>query len=166
MVVARWLAQQAGAGSGTAAPNSLRLPADWLGPPRLGAESLDFGSLMTPYHARGLLPAGHGDTRDQDIISGLFADRYRLTLALPDLPALAPDFVRPWIPANWRVQLAATLTSTTIDFALSRDNPTFFELSNQTWERFTGATTTTLPMLPVPFVSGWWDRLSGGGGGR
>ncbi len=162
--VAQWLAQQstgadpAAAGDAAAAP----LPALWLGPLRLGAETLDYGSLITPYYNRGLMPNSSSDTRDHDVISSLFNDRYRLVLNLPDLRAAVPGFVRPLIPSNWRVQLAATLTSTTIDWALSRDHPTFFELSNQTWQQFTGASTISLPMLPVPFVSGWWNRISGG----
>jgi len=167
-VLAQWLAQQGGAGGGAADPadpadTAAALPPRWLGTPRLGAETLDFGSLVTPYYDRGLMPAGHGDTRDLEMVNRLFGERYRLVLGLPDLRAAAPAFVRPLIPGNWRVQLAATLTSTSIDLALSRDNPTFFELSNQTWERFTGATTISFPMLPVPVVNDWWNRFSGGG---
>jgi len=118
-----------------------------------------------PYFERGLLPNMHGDTRDVPIMGQLFTERYRFVSLLPDLRAMAPSFAREWIPSEWRVRLAETLTSTTIDFALSHDHPTVIDLSNQSWERFTGATTWSLPMLPVPFVSDWWDQLSGGGRG-
>ncbi len=165
LFVARWLARHGAAGGlgDPAGDLGAPLPPTWLGTPRLGAETLDFGSLLTPYFDRGVLPAGHGDTRDLDVVNGLFSDRYRLVLHLPDLRAAAPGFVRPLIPADWRVKLAATLTSTTVDWALSHDHPTYFELSNQTWERFTGARTISLPMVPVPLLNDWWNRFSGGG---
>jgi len=164
--VAQWLATH-GEDATTSAPDpqvsAEPVPNTWLGPPRLGAETLDFGSLITPYYMRGLMPETHGDTRDLDVISSLFSERYRLVLRLPDLRAMAPGFARPWIPSDWRTKLAATMTSTTVDWALSHDHPTFFDLSNQAFERFTGATTYSLPMLPVPVLNDWWNRFSGGG---
>jgi hypothetical protein len=161
---AQWLATHgAGASFSADADTAEPVPNLWLGPPRLGAETLDFGSLLTPYYDRGLMPSTQGDTRDIDVISSLFSQRYRLVLRLPDLRAMAPDFARSWIPADWRVLLAATMTSTTVDWALSHDHPTFFDLSNQAFERFTGATTYSAPMLPVPVLNDWWNRFSGGG---
>lgn len=158
---ADWLAQQQiGAGGGT----NGTVPMRWLEPPSLlGAETLDMGSLYTPYHQRNLFPGAGLALRDTPIIDSLFADRLRFVSLLPEVRDVVPSFARPWIPTNWRVGLAATLTSTTIDWALSNDQPNFFELSNRSFERFTGATTYSTPMLPVPVLNGLWNRFTGGG---
>lgn len=163
---ADWLAQQQqlGAGGAGGIGATRGVPLRWLEPPSLlGAETLDVGSLYTPYHQRNLFPGGGLAVRDAPVIDSLFADRFRFVSLLPEVRDIVPSFARPWIPANWRVGLAATLTSTTVDWALSRDHPNFFDLSNRSFEQFTGATTYSTPMLPVPVLNGLWNRFSGGG---
>ena len=167
MAFERWFAQQVAAGPGATAdpagdevpPVSQPLPRDWLRPSLLGAERVDFGSLITPYYDRGLMPGGASDTRDLGVISQLFSDRYLLVQRLPDIGPV----VSPFLGSEWRLRLAETLTSTTIDFALGGDNPTVLDLSNQAWERMTGATTYSTPMVKVPLLNDWWNRASGGG---
>jgi Domain of unknown function (DUF4157) len=154
-----WLAQQAAATS-----PQVGVPLTWREPvSRLGAETLDVGSLYVPYHQRNLFPGGGLALRDSPVIESLFAERYRFVQLLPEVRDIVPGFARSWIPGNWRVSLAATLTSTTVDWALSGQHPNFFELSNQAFERFTGATTYSTPMLTVPVVSDLWNRFSSGG---
>jgi hypothetical protein len=155
---ADWLAQQQHMGAGGSVP--LR----WLEPHSLlGAEKLDVGSLYTPYHDRNLFPGGGLALRDTPLIDSLFTERLHFVSMLPDVRNFVPSFARPWIPSNWRVDLAATLTSTTIDWALSNDAPNFFDISNRSFERFTGATTYSTPMLKVPVLNGLWNRFTGGG---
>lgn len=158
------------ADGGSAAPatpaRTIPLPSDWLGTSRLGAETLDFGSLLTPYFDRRIQPNTFGDTRDIGVISQIFADRYALVSRLPDVHLFVPRFARSWIPTTWRVDLASALTSTTVDWALSGQHPTVFDVSNRSWERFTGATTYSTPMVKVPYLSNWWDQLSSGTPGR
>jgi hypothetical protein len=154
-----WLAQQAAATSPQAG-----VPLTWREPvSRIGAETLDVGSLYVPYHQRNLFPGGGLALRDTPVIDSLFAERYRFVQLLPEVRDIVPGFARSWIPGNWRVGLAATLTSTTVDWALSRDHPNFFDLSNRAFERFTGATTYSTPMLTVPVLSDLWNRFSSGG---
>ena len=157
---ANWMAQQhADAGGATAS-----VPQRWLEPRSLlGAEKLDVGSLYTPYHQRNLFPGGGLALRDAPVIDGLFTDRLHFVSMLPDVRNIVPSFARTWIPDSWRVDLAATLTKTTIDWAMSGDTPNFFELSNRSFERFTGATTYSTPMLSVPVLNGLWNRFTGGG---
>jgi hypothetical protein len=170
MAFERWMAQQVGAGPGaTAAPSSAAvapalqpLPTAWFRPSLLGAERVDFGSLITPYYDRGLMPGAVGDTRDLGVVSQLFGERYQLVQRLPDIGPV----VRPFLGSEWRLRLAETLTSTTIDFALSGDHPSVFDVSNRTWENTTGATTYSLPMVKVPLLNDWWNRATGGSGGR
>jgi len=169
MAFQRWLAQQVGKGpastadadpdAGTAPAPQEPLPMAWLKPSLLGAERVDFGSLITPYYDRGLMPGGAADTRDLGVISQIFGDRYQLVSRLPDIGPV----LRPFLGSEWRLRLSETLTSTTIDFALSGDHPTVFDLSNQAWERMTGAATYTTPMVKVPLLNDWWNRASGGG---
>jgi len=155
---ADWLAQQQQATAGGSVP--LR----WLEPRSLlGAERLDVGSLYTPYHDRNLFPGGGLALRDAPLIDSLFTDRLHFVSMLPEVRNFVPSFARSWIPSNWRVDLAATLTSTTIDWALSNDAPNFFEISNRSFERFTGATTYSTPMLKVPVLNSLWNRFTGGG---
>lgn len=155
---ADWLAQQQQATAGGGVP--LR----WLEPRSLlGAEKLDVGSLYTPYHDRNLFPGGGLALRDTPLIDSLFTDRLHFVSMLPEVRNFVPSFARAWIPSNWRVDLAATLTSTTIDWALSNDAPNFFEISNRSFERFTGATTYSTPMLKVPVLNSLWNRFTGGG---
>ncbi len=159
---AQWMAQQP-MGPGISAPGN-GVPLRWLEPPSLlGAETLDVGSLYTPYHQRNLFPGGGLALRDTPVIDSLFNDRLHFVSLLPEVRDIVPSFARSWIPSNWRVGLAATLTSTTVDWALSHDQPNFFELSNQSFERFTGATTYSTPMLTVPVLNGLWNRFTGGG---
>lgn len=170
MAFERWMAQQVAAGPGATAdpageavaPSLQPLPLGWFRPSLLGAERVDFGSLITPYYDRGLMPGSAGDTRDIGVISTLFGDRYQLVQHLPDIGPV----VRPFLGSEWRLRLAETLTSTTIDFALSGDHLSVFDLSNQAWEHMTGATTYSLPMVKVPLLNDWWNRATGGGGGR
>lgn len=156
---ADWLAQQqqqATAGGS--------VPLRWLEPRSLlGAEKLDVGSLYTPYHDRNLFPGGGLALRDTPLIDRLFTDRLHFVSMLPEVRHFVPSFARSWIPSNWRVDMAATLTSTTIDWALSNDAPNFFEISNRGFERFTGATTYSTPMLKVPVLNSLWNRFTGGG---
>ena len=160
MAFERWLAQQAAGGStATESPGLQPLPTAWLRPSLLGAERTDFGSLITPYYDRGLMPGGAADTRDLGVITQLFNERYQLVRHFPDVGPV----VRPFLGADWRVRLAETLTATSVDFALSGDHPTTFELSNRSWERMTGATTYSTPMFKVPLVNDWWNRVSGSG---
>lgn len=160
---AQWLAQQSAGGAKDDADTGATVPQPWLKPPEVGGDPPDFSKLITPYYQRGIIPGGSGDTRDLDVIRQLYAERYQLTLGLPDLRALAAAPIRSLIPLNWRASLAETLTSTTIDNALKRDHPTFIELSNQTFDRETGATTVLLPKINVPYVNDWWNKFSGGG---
>ena len=160
---AQWLAQQSAGGAKDDADTGATVPQPWLKPPEVGGDQPDFSKLITPYYQRGIIPGGSGDTRDLDVIRQLYAERYQLTLGLPDLRALAAAPIRSLIPLNWRASLAETLTSTTIDNALKRDHPTFIELSNQTFDRETGATTVLLPKINVPYVNDWWNKFSGGG---
>ena len=160
---AQWMAQQQVLGAGGAGATG-SVPLRWFEPPSLlGTETLDVGSLYTPYHQRKLFPGGGLALRDAPVIDSLFADRLRFVSLLPEVRDIVPSFARPWIPANWRVGLAATLTSTTVDWALSHDHPNFFELSNRSFEKFTGATTYSTPMLTVPVLNALWNRFSGGG---
>jgi hypothetical protein len=155
---ADWLAQQQQVPPGGAVPQR------WLEPRSLlGAEKLDVGSLYTPYHDRNLFPGGGLALRDTPLIDSLFTERLHFVSMLPEVRNFVPSFARSWIPSNWRVDLAATLTSTTIDWALSKDAPNFFDISNRSFERFTGATTYSTPMLKVPGLNGLWNRFTGGG---
>jgi hypothetical protein len=138
------------------------VPRAWLSIEGMGAESVDFGAFFTPYFNRGLLPNAVGDTRDLDVIGSLFEQRYSLVSQLPDVRLFLPQFARQWVPDNWRVGLASALTSTTIDWALSGQHPTMFEVSNRLWDFQHGTTTIFTPQISMPFVSGWWNDISSG----
>lgn len=109
------------------------LPADWAGPDLLAAQP-NVGALLNPFAARGVT-AGAGDL---ELANKLFQDRYTFALALPDLRDMVPDFARGWIPSDWRVKVAESLTQITIDSALKGDNPTARESADQIFSNIIG----------------------------
>jgi hypothetical protein len=105
----------------------------WFTPDVLSQDP-NVGAILSSFASRGV-GASAGDV---DVAMRLFRDRYRFVLALPDLRAMVPDFARSWIPLNWRVRIAESLTNMTIDANLRHDHPTFIEAADRFMLDITG----------------------------
>ncbi len=97
---AQWMARQplgaGGAGGVGSAGASSGVPLRWLEPRSLlGAETLDVGSLYTPYHQRNLFPGGGLALRDAPVIDSLFTERLHFVSLLPEVRDIVPSFARP-----------------------------------------------------------------------
>jgi hypothetical protein len=107
----------------------------------------DFGAIMAPYNLRNVPMAG----RDVDAAMAIYQRNYRFVSGLPDLRSMAPGFVRPLIPGDWRRSIAEAFTAATLNAQLRGDYPTPLEAADLSFYRMTGISTTYLPLPAISF---------------
>jgi hypothetical protein len=105
----------------------------------------DVGALFSGFGQRGV-PVGPGDSQ---AVFDIYRRNQAIARALPDLRGMAPRFLRPLIPSNWRRDIAGALTSAAVSASLKHDYPTPIEISDRAWQSMTGATTTVIPLPPL-----------------
>ncbi len=107
----------------------------------------DVGALFSGFGDRGA-PVGAGDSA---AVFELQRRNAAIALALPDLRAIAPSFLRPLIPSTWRRDVAGAFTSAAVGNMLKGDYPTPIEVSDRAWQAMTGANTTVIPLPAISF---------------
>lgn len=115
--------------------------------PEVLAIGEDVGGVLAPYNLRGV-PLG---ARDVDAALEVYRRNAGFVSLLPDLRDLAPDFLRPIIPDDWRRSIAVGLTSATLNAQLRGDWPTPLEAADESFLRLTGVSTTYLPLPSISF---------------
>lgn len=148
--------ESAGTAGASAAPpvltplvDSMPLAPDFLRPiaPGLLAPEPDWAAIMAPYNQR-MVPYGN---RDPEAAGAIFQANWRFVSVLPDIRDLAPGFIRPLIPSDWRRSMAAAFTAATLNAQLRRDWMTPLEAADYTFFRMTGVSTTYIPLPSFSF---------------
>jgi hypothetical protein len=129
--------------------DSMPLTPDFLRPvtPDLLAPEPDWAAIMAPYNQR-MVPYGN---RDPEAAGAIFQANWRFVSVLPDIRDLAPGFIRPLIPSDWRRSMAAAFTAATLNAQLRRDWMTPLEAADYTFFRMTGVSTTYIPLPSFSF---------------
>jgi len=107
----------------------------------------DVGSLFSGFGQRGA-PVGEGDSQ---MVFDIYRRNAAIARGLPDLRGMAPRFLQPLIPLTWRRDIAGALTGAAIGAGLKRDYMTPIEVSDQAFQRMTGASTTVIPLPSISF---------------
>lgn len=120
---------------------------DFYAPLDSGGPIPDYAGILAPFSQRGLT-ATSGDLAMAETI---FRQNSALVSVLPDLRDLAPGFIRPLIPTDWRRSIAVGLTSAAVTNGLQGDYPTPIEAADQAYFELTGIKTTYLPIPGFSF---------------
>jgi hypothetical protein len=107
----------------------------------------DYAGILAPFGQRGL----RATTGDLEMAETIFRQNAALVSILPDLRDLAPGFIRPLIPTDWRRSITVGLTSAAVANGLRGDYPTPLEAADQAYFNLTGIRPTYIQIPGIPF---------------